>query len=89
MVRLGHKSTGCEIQRTLGLVLAHGGDSQGLEDSGAVARPLVLGLMQAYWQSQPAWSLVVGSRGPGAGVRSLVAGGRFLIWGVGFRESAC
>ena len=54
------------------LVLAHGGESQGLEDSGAVACPLVLGLMQAYWQSQPAWSLVVGSRGPRAGVKLLV-----------------
>ena len=89
MVGLGPKVTGCEIQRALGLILAHGGESQGLEDSGAVACPLVLGLMQAYWQSQPAWSLVVGSRGPRAGVRSLVAGGRFRIWGGGFRESAC
>ena len=70
-------------------MLAHGGESQGLEDSGAVAHPLVLGLTNAGLLAVTArsWSLVVGSKGPRTGVRSLVAGGWFLIWGVRFRDS--
>lgn len=47
-------------------MLAHGGESQGLEDSGAVAHPLVLGLTNAGLLAVTArsWSLVVGSKGP-------------------------
>lgn len=85
MVGLGHKATDCEIQRALGLVLAHGGESQGLEDSGAVARPLVLGLMQAYWQvlesgcrvqGSQSWCQITGGRRPvpdvGCGVQGFL-----------------